>query len=145
MQNCYFLYKAPFPTFALVSFLWCCLLVRTAHGDVYRQGWGCLRYDSHSEGSYCFKNCSHVYKMQGKHVAPANLPYLSPACLVAAEGGCELRHFLCSWEEGGVLCFPWLCQTLCRVGSCCLCGSPGGSLMGSVLVSLGFTRAGIWE
>lgn len=57
-----------------------------------------------SEGSYCFKNCSHVSRMEGKHVASANL---SP-CL---PGGCVAEtHFLCHWEEGGFLFFHWLCR-----------------------------------
>lgn len=67
-----------------------------------------------SEGSYCFKKCSPVCRVQGKHLASANSPASALACLVAAEGGCVAETF--PLQLGGKTPVPPLSlYRVCRV------------------------------
>lgn len=74
------------------------------------QDWGCLRYEMQAEGSYSFKDCSYVSRIQDKHMASADFPLPQPLpCLGATLCDCIAAARFPCYREGGRLLFCWLC------------------------------------
>lgn len=125
-------FEAPFFFLALRYFLHCCFLLATVHRYIFMgQDWGCLRYETQYEGSYYFKGCSYMSGMQDERMEHQQISVPSAPALPRGHSLWLIGEPACCWLD--CCSAAGLCAENMEFGSCCLCDSPGGSLICSLL------------